>query len=133
MWNLVPDKLKQLVEIQAFKKEIKKGKPKNCPYRLCKTCIPYVDFIQIFKFVLAFETHSAAVHQKLSYGGVFWRENSSAFTSYFLSAFSIGTSESFLFIIYLFYYSFIYLFICLFIYFQIHGSEDTFPKLKFSE
>ena len=45
MWNLVPDKLKQLVDIHAFKKEIEKGKTKNCPCRLCKTYVPYVDFI----------------------------------------------------------------------------------------
>ena len=45
MWNLVSDKLKQLVGIHAFKKEIKKWKPKNCPCRLCKTYIPYVSFI----------------------------------------------------------------------------------------
>ena len=43
--NLVPDKLKQLVDIHAFKKEIKKWKPENCPCRLCKTYIPRVGFI----------------------------------------------------------------------------------------
>ena len=43
IWNLVPDKLKQLTfDIHAFKKEIKKWKPKNCPCRLCKTYIQYV-------------------------------------------------------------------------------------------
>ena len=31
IWNLVPDKLKQLVDIHAFKKEIKKWNPENCP------------------------------------------------------------------------------------------------------
>ena len=45
IWNLVPDKLKQLVDIHAFKKEIKKWKPENCPCRLCKTYIPHVGFI----------------------------------------------------------------------------------------
>ena len=45
IWNLVPDKLKQLVDIYAFKKDIKKWKPKNRPCRLCKTYIPYVGFI----------------------------------------------------------------------------------------
>ena len=43
--NFVPDKLKQLVDIHAFKKEIKKWKPENCPCRLCKTYIPRVGFI----------------------------------------------------------------------------------------
>ena len=36
IWNLVPDKLKHLVDIHAFKKEIKKWKPKNCPCRYVK-------------------------------------------------------------------------------------------------
>ena len=45
IWNLVPHKLKQLVDIHAFKKEIKKWKPNICPCRLCKTYIPYVGFI----------------------------------------------------------------------------------------
>ena len=49
-------------------------------------------------FVLVFETHSGAVHQKLSYEGPFLLENaltwfsSDALTAYFLSAFSIGIS-----------------------------------------
>ena len=45
IWNLVPDKLKQLVDIHAFKKEIKKRKPENWPCGLCKTYIPHVGFI----------------------------------------------------------------------------------------
>ena len=45
IWNLVPDKLKQLVDIHAFKKEIKKWKPENCPCKLFKTYIPHVEFI----------------------------------------------------------------------------------------
>ena len=45
IWNLISDKLKQLVDIHAFKKEIIKWKPKNCPCRLCRTYIPYVGFI----------------------------------------------------------------------------------------
>ena len=43
IWNLVPDK--QLVDIHAFKKEIKKWNPENCPCSLCKTYIPHVGFI----------------------------------------------------------------------------------------
>ena len=38
-WNLVQNKLKQLVDTHVFKKEIKKWRPKNCPCRLCKTYI----------------------------------------------------------------------------------------------
>ena len=45
IWNLVPDKLKQLVDIHAFKKEIKKWRPENRTCRLCKTYIPHVGFI----------------------------------------------------------------------------------------
>ena len=41
--NLVPDKLKELVDIHPFEKEIKKWKPEDCPCRLCKTYIPHVD------------------------------------------------------------------------------------------
>ena len=48
IYNLVPDKLKQLVDIQAFKKEIKKWKPKNCPCRLCKPYKPNVRFFNSF-------------------------------------------------------------------------------------
>ena len=45
IWNLVADKLKQLVNIYAFKKEIKKWKSKNCLCRRCKTYIRYGGFI----------------------------------------------------------------------------------------
>ena len=45
IWYLAPDKLKQLVDINAVKKQIKKWKPKNCPCRLCKTYILYIGFI----------------------------------------------------------------------------------------
>ena len=43
--NFAPGKLKQLVDIHAFKKEIKKRKPENCPCGLCKTHILHVGFI----------------------------------------------------------------------------------------
>ena len=45
IWNLVPDKLKHLIDAHAFKREIKKWKPKNCPCSLCKTFITNVGFI----------------------------------------------------------------------------------------
>ena len=41
----ISDKLKQLVDIHAFEKEIKKWKPENCPCKLFKTDIPHVEFI----------------------------------------------------------------------------------------
>ena len=94
--NFVPDKLKQLVDIHAFKKEIKKRKPENCPCGLCKTYILHVGFIWSFKVVLFSKTYLGAVSQKLSSEGSFLRENamtlssSSALASYFFGAFSIG-------------------------------------------
>ena len=45
IWNLVPNKLKELSNINSFKKEIKKWKPENCPCRLCRTYIRNVGFI----------------------------------------------------------------------------------------
>ena len=44
IWNLVPDRLKQLNSIDSFKIEIKGWQPEICPCRLCKTYIPRVDF-----------------------------------------------------------------------------------------
>ena len=98
IWNLVPHKLKQLLDIHAFKKENKKWKSENCPFRLCKTKLIYrMSVLFLFaSLYLLLKAHSRAVHQKLSYEGSFLRENaltwssSSAFTAYFLSAFSIG-------------------------------------------
>ena len=45
IWSLVPEKLKQLVDIHAFKEEIKKWKPENCPCGLCKTYKPHIGLI----------------------------------------------------------------------------------------
>ena len=45
IWNLVPDKMKQVVDIHVFKTDIKKWKPENCPCRLLKTYIPRGGFI----------------------------------------------------------------------------------------
>ena len=96
IWNLVPDKLKQLVDIHAFKKEIKKWKPENCPCRLCKTYISHVGFIWSFKFVLVFEYTFRSSPPEAILWSLLLRENaltwssSSAFTAHFFSAFSIG-------------------------------------------
>ena len=98
IWNLVPHKLKQLLDIHAFKKENKKWKSENCPFRLCKTKLIYrMSVLFLFaSLYLLLKAHSRAVHQKLSYEGSFLRENaltwssSSVFTAYFLSAFYIG-------------------------------------------
>ena len=45
IWNLVPDNLKQLGDIESFKTEIKNWIPAKCPCRLCKTYIPNVGFV----------------------------------------------------------------------------------------
>ena len=72
IWNLVPDKVKQLVDTHGFKRETKKWKPKNCLCRLCKTYVKRnVGFIYSFQFVLVFATQSGAVHQKHSHGRFF--------------------------------------------------------------
>ena len=55
IWILVPEKLKQLVDIHAFKEEIKKWKPENCPCGLCKIYKPHIGLIWSFNFVLVFE------------------------------------------------------------------------------
>ena len=39
IWDIVPSELKQLETVNAFKREIKKWKPENCPCRLCR---PYI-------------------------------------------------------------------------------------------
>ena len=44
IWNLIPNKLKQLDSVCSFKKEIKKWKPDICPCRLCRNFIPQVGF-----------------------------------------------------------------------------------------
>ena len=45
IWNLVPDRLKELKSISSFKNEIKRWQPEFCPCRLCKTYIPRVGFL----------------------------------------------------------------------------------------
>ena len=37
-WQLVPSEFKDLNTVSAFKVAIRKWKPNNCSYRLCKTC-----------------------------------------------------------------------------------------------
>ena len=45
IWALLPISLKNIDNINAFKKEIKKWKPKNCPCRLCKVYVQNVGFV----------------------------------------------------------------------------------------
>ena len=44
-WELVPDKMKNLESLTAFKTAIKKWKTTNCPCCLCKNYIPQVGFV----------------------------------------------------------------------------------------
>ena len=73
----------------------KRVKEEICPCRLCKTYIYHMLILfKVLSLYLFFETHSGAVHQKLSYEESFLRGNaltwfsSSAFTACFLSDFS---------------------------------------------
>ena len=45
IWDVVPNELKQLETTNAFKREIKKLKPLNCPCRLCRLYIKNVGFL----------------------------------------------------------------------------------------
>ena len=45
IWNLVPDRLKELNSISTFKHEIKRWQSKFCPCSLCKTYIPRAGFL----------------------------------------------------------------------------------------
>ena len=45
IWDLVPNELKDIGNLAAFKKAIKKWSPEKCPCRLCKNCIRNVGFI----------------------------------------------------------------------------------------
>ena len=45
IWNILPDRLKNVNTIEAFKMQIKKWNPENCPCRLCKVYIQNVGFV----------------------------------------------------------------------------------------
>ena len=45
IWDILPEKLKNIETLEVFKKEIKIWKPDNCPYRLCKVFIECVGFL----------------------------------------------------------------------------------------
>ena len=47
VWDIVPERfLKKTKSLNSFKESIKKWKPLNCPYNLCKTYVSGVRFIQ---------------------------------------------------------------------------------------
>ena len=45
IWELVPEDIKKLESVASFKNAIKKWKPANCPYHLCRTYIFQVGFV----------------------------------------------------------------------------------------
>ena len=45
IWNMVPEEMKQISSLFAFKREIKQWVPKNCPCRICKNYLPNIGFI----------------------------------------------------------------------------------------
>ena len=46
IWNLSPDRLKELNSISSFKNKTKRWQPKICPCRFCKSYIPRVGFLK---------------------------------------------------------------------------------------
>ena len=45
IWSILPDRLRNANSIKAFKMQIKKWKPENCPCRLCNDYIQNVSFV----------------------------------------------------------------------------------------
>ena len=45
IWNILPDRLKKATSLEAFKIQIKKRKPQNCPCRLCRVYVQNVGFV----------------------------------------------------------------------------------------
>ena len=46
IWDLVPSNLKEINELDKFKKAIKQWKPEDCPCRLCKVFVQNVGFLE---------------------------------------------------------------------------------------
>ena len=63
IWNILPDRLKNVNSIQAFKMQIKKWKPENCPCRLCKV---YVQMSVLFK-TISIERKNERFHVKYKF------------------------------------------------------------------
>ena len=45
IWEQIPAEIKNKHYLDGFKKEIKKWKPIECPYRICKTLVPNLGFV----------------------------------------------------------------------------------------
>ena len=46
IWNLVPSNLKEINELDKFKKAIKQWKPEDCPCRMSKVFVQNVGFLE---------------------------------------------------------------------------------------
>ena len=44
-WELIPENIKSSKSVDIFKSKIKKWVPEMCPYRLCKTYVNQVRFV----------------------------------------------------------------------------------------
>ena len=49
IWNVIPERLKNITSLKIFKKEIKRWKPKKCPCRICKNYVHNLGFIKLFE------------------------------------------------------------------------------------
>ena len=46
-WNKVPSKIRRISDFNRFKAAIRKWKPSDCPWRLCKNYLGNVEFINV--------------------------------------------------------------------------------------
>ena len=49
IWTLIPEELKNITSLKIFKKEIRRWKPKNCPYRICGNYVRNSGFVELFE------------------------------------------------------------------------------------
>ena len=47
IWNLLPGYMKEIQNLETFKKEIKPWVPQNCPCKLCKLYVPGIGYLNI--------------------------------------------------------------------------------------
>ena len=47
VWNSLPSDLKECKSLKHFKSEIKNWIPENCPFKLCKTYLQRIGYVQI--------------------------------------------------------------------------------------
>ena len=47
IWNLIPNEIKSVDNLTAFKRHIRNWSPNKCPCRLCKTYIHHLGYVTI--------------------------------------------------------------------------------------